>query len=456
MKDRAALRMMHDALADGRAHARTRSSSTRRAATPASPTRSSAPRSAYRVRARDAVERDQGAQGHRAGVRHRDHLQRSDGGLRRRDPPRAQDRRRETRRRYFYPDQYSNPDNPLAHYHGTGREILDARRRSHHALRRRPRHERHDDGHVAAPAASTRARSAASPSSRRTPLHGLEGLKHMPSSLVPAIYDASGYDETMRVTTEDGWDMADRLAREEALHVGHSSRRRPSSRPSRSPKKLHAKQGGGLRRDHRLRSRRPLLRADEMGEAVRLVNADRSLDARRPRDHARRARRRRGGRAARLRDATRRLRLPARPRRRRALLCDEHVPHDERREQAPRARSGDATSARRARSSRSTRRSSTTPCARRRPTGDPVKVLYHSHLDAGAYFSPTDAAVMSMGEPPAHEGGADRDGPGPGVAARVPRDERPRGRDRRAPALRLGRRGAAVRLVDELHRRSTD
>ncbi|MFO0678385.1 MAG: pyridoxal-phosphate dependent enzyme, partial [Polyangiaceae bacterium] len=55
------------------------------------------------------------------------------------------------------------------------------------------------------------------------PLHGLEGLKHMPSSLVPAIYDTSVPHETMRVGTEDGWDMADRLAREEGLHVGHSS-----------------------------------------------------------------------------------------------------------------------------------------------------------------------------------------------------------------------------------------
>lgn len=45
--------------------------------------------------------------------------------------------------------------------------------------------------------------------------------------------------------------------------------------------------------------------------------------------------------------------------------------------------------------------------------GRPVKVLYHSHIDAGAYFSPTDAAVMSFGEPPAHEGGPITMGPGP-------------------------------------------
>ena len=39
--------------------------------------------------------------------------------------------------------------------------------------------------------------------------------------------------------------------------------------------------------------------------------------------------------------------------------------------------------------------------------GRPVKVLYHSHLDAGAYFSPTDAAVMSIGEPPGDRGRPD-------------------------------------------------
>jgi len=45
--------------------------------------------------------------------------------------------------------------------------------------------------------------------------------------------------------------------------------------------------------------------------------------------------------------------------------------------------------------------------------GRPVKILYHSHLDAGAYFSPTDAAVMSLGEPPAVEGGPITMGDGP-------------------------------------------
>ncbi|MEZ4294721.1 MAG: Mov34/MPN/PAD-1 family protein [Polyangiaceae bacterium] len=46
-------------------------------------------------------------------------------------------------------------------------------------------------------------------------------------------------------------------------------------------------------------------------------------------------------------------------------------------------------------------------------SGQPVKVIYHSHLDAGAYFSPTDAAIMSLGEPPKTEGGPWTPGPGP-------------------------------------------
>jgi proteasome lid subunit RPN8/RPN11 len=48
-----------------------------------------------------------------------------------------------------------------------------------------------------------------------------------------------------------------------------------------------------------------------------------------------------------------------------------------------------------------------------RAAGTPIKVLYHSHLDAGAYFSPTDEAVMSMGEPPSAEGERGKLGPGP-------------------------------------------
>lgn len=124
--------------------------------------------------------------------------------------------------KYFYPDQYSNPSNPLAHYHGTGCEILrDLGDRITHFVaglgtsgtmmgtaRRLREHHRPIRCIAVEP---------------DQPLHGLEGLKHMASSIVPAIYSKEGHDEVFPVTTEDGWDMADRLAREEGVHVGHSS-----------------------------------------------------------------------------------------------------------------------------------------------------------------------------------------------------------------------------------------
>ena len=54
-------------------------------------------------------------------------------------------------------------------------------------------------------------------------LHGLEGLKHMASSIVPNIYDPTLPDEILPVSTDSGWDMSDRLAEQEGLMVGHSS-----------------------------------------------------------------------------------------------------------------------------------------------------------------------------------------------------------------------------------------
>ncbi|MDP9149184.1 MAG: cysteine synthase family protein [Myxococcota bacterium] len=124
--------------------------------------------------------------------------------------------------RYFYPDQYSNPSNWRAHYDGTGRELLDALgdRLTHFVAglgttgtmmgctRRLKEHTRRVECVAVEPAEA---------------LHGLEGLKHMATSLVPPIYDPRVPDRVLSVGTENGWDMADRLAREEGLHVGHSS-----------------------------------------------------------------------------------------------------------------------------------------------------------------------------------------------------------------------------------------
>jgi len=55
-------------------------------------------------------------------------------------------------------------------------------------------------------------------------LHGLEGLKHMATSIVPPIYQPGGVvDEVLEVSTDEGWDMTDRLVKEEGLFVGHST-----------------------------------------------------------------------------------------------------------------------------------------------------------------------------------------------------------------------------------------
>jgi cysteine synthase B len=56
-----------------------------------------------------------------------------------------------------------------------------------------------------------------------SPFHGLEGLKHMATAIVPGIYDPSLADASVEVTTEDGQEMVKRLAREEGLLVGTSS-----------------------------------------------------------------------------------------------------------------------------------------------------------------------------------------------------------------------------------------
>ena len=149
----------------------------------------------------------------------------------------------ENRERYFYPNQYANPSNPKAHYLGTGREILDAvgDRITHFVTglgttgtmmgtsRRMKEHRRPIRCIAVQPDDA---------------LHGLEGLKHLPSSIVPGIYDDAVPDETMWIGTEDGWNMADRLAREEGLHVGHSSGANVFA-ALRIAEQLHREQGGG-------------------------------------------------------------------------------------------------------------------------------------------------------------------------------------------------------------------
>ncbi|MEK6608838.1 MAG: cysteine synthase family protein [Myxococcota bacterium] len=122
---------------------------------------------------------------------------------------------------YFYPDQYSNAGNPKAHYLGTGPEILDAvGDRITHFLAgigtsgtvvgtgRRLKEHRKDIQVIAVEPDDA--------------LHGLEGLKHMASSLVPAIWRPEEMDRILPMPTEEAWDTSERLAHEEGIFVGHS------------------------------------------------------------------------------------------------------------------------------------------------------------------------------------------------------------------------------------------
>jgi cysteine synthase B len=122
---------------------------------------------------------------------------------------------------YFYPDQYNNPANARAHYDGTGVEILEQTegRITHFVAglgttgtftgtaRRLKEHD---------PTIQT---IAVQPESG---FHGLEGLKHLPSSIVPGIWDPSLADEVWGAPTEPAYELARALARTEGLLVGHS------------------------------------------------------------------------------------------------------------------------------------------------------------------------------------------------------------------------------------------
>jgi cysteine synthase B len=123
---------------------------------------------------------------------------------------------------YFYPDQYSNPANVRAHYEGTAVEILEqtAGRVTHFVaglgttgtfVGTSKRLKEHD------PAIRT---IAVQPEDA---FHGLEGLKHLPTAIVPKIWDASVADEVWGAPTEPAYDLARAIASTEGLLVGHSS-----------------------------------------------------------------------------------------------------------------------------------------------------------------------------------------------------------------------------------------
>src|SRR3989440_2305778 len=123
---------------------------------------------------------------------------------------------------YFYPDQYSNDANWRAHYDTTGPEIIEqtAGRLTHFVA------GLGTSGTFVGTARRLRQFNAGiklisfQPA---TAFHGLEGLKHMESAMIPGIYDASVADEDLRVGSERAYEMVRRLAREEGVMAGISS-----------------------------------------------------------------------------------------------------------------------------------------------------------------------------------------------------------------------------------------
>ena len=123
---------------------------------------------------------------------------------------------------YFYADQYSNDANWLAHYHGTANEIWQQ-------TEGRVTHFVSMLGTSGTFVGTSRRLKELNPSVRCISLqpdsafHGIEGAKHMASAIVPRIYDATLADDDLGIPTENAYQMAKRLAREEGLLVGISA-----------------------------------------------------------------------------------------------------------------------------------------------------------------------------------------------------------------------------------------
>ncbi|MGH9684085.1 MAG: PLP-dependent cysteine synthase family protein [Candidatus Acidiferrales bacterium] len=124
--------------------------------------------------------------------------------------------------RYFYPDQYSNPANPAAHYSTTALEIWEQ-------TGGRITHFVAGLGTSGTFVGVSRRLKEFNPDVRCISMqpdsgfHGLEGLKHMATAIVPKIYDSKLADEDVAVQTEDAQTMVKRLAREEGILAGVSS-----------------------------------------------------------------------------------------------------------------------------------------------------------------------------------------------------------------------------------------
>jgi cysteine synthase B len=123
---------------------------------------------------------------------------------------------------YFYPDQYNNPANWQAHYETTALEIWEQ-------TSGRITHFIAGLGTSGTFVGTTRRLKELNPEIKAisfqpdSPFHGLEGLKHMESAIVPGIYDSSIADENYEIGTEQAHEYTRRLSKQEGLLVGVSS-----------------------------------------------------------------------------------------------------------------------------------------------------------------------------------------------------------------------------------------
>jgi cysteine synthase B len=124
--------------------------------------------------------------------------------------------------KHFYPDQYSNPANPRSHFESTAPEIWEQ-----------------TNGEITHFVAGLGTSGTFVGTASRlkgynpeikvisfepeSPFHGLEGMKHMESAIVPPIYDPTVADENRVASTEEAYEMVKRVAREEGVLIGISS-----------------------------------------------------------------------------------------------------------------------------------------------------------------------------------------------------------------------------------------
>ncbi len=124
--------------------------------------------------------------------------------------------------KYFYPDQYNNEANWKAHYEASATEIWQQ-------TNGRITHFVAGLGTTGTFVGTTKRLKELNPNLQAismqpdSPLHGLEGMKHLATAIVPGIYDANLADDNVEVATEDAQEMTRRLAREEGLFIGISA-----------------------------------------------------------------------------------------------------------------------------------------------------------------------------------------------------------------------------------------